>query len=310
VAGIVPAKAVIFYSTADSSHNTSATGTIAETAWSYEGQWGSYLGTAIGSHFFITAKHVGGSDGNSFVLNGVSYTTTQHFDAPAGDLRIWRVSGTLPYYAPLYLNNDEVGKSLVVIGRGTQRGAEVSVDGASKGWKQGTSDHVQRWGENVVSSTTIVNGGYCLAAEFNGNGGSNEAHLSVGDSGGAVFIRDTSDSRWKLAGINYAVDGNWSYTGGSDAGFRAAIFDEGGLYIGRANNWSYVADEDDDIPSRFHATRISSYQNWIVSVVPEPANAFLLLPTLFAAAMSRRRWRGRAQGSYAWGCSGEIKPRI
>ena len=64
--------------------------------------------------------------------------------------------------------------------------------------------------------------------------------MSTGDSGGAVFIRD--DSTWKLAGINYGVDGpyNTNHTG---SGFPAAIFDEGGMHKGGANNWNSLPEK-------------------------------------------------------------------
>ncbi|RME95023.1 MAG: hypothetical protein D6766_04355 [Verrucomicrobia bacterium] len=300
VAGLIlhPVHAVLFYSTADPNYNTSATGTIAETAWGYQGLWGSFMGTAISPRHFITAKHVGGSVGNTFTFHSVGYTTVASYDAPAGvDLRIWEVSGTLPTWAPLYTSTDELGKSLIVIGRGTQRGAEVLVSGASptdlRGWLQGTADHVVRWGENVVSDTPTINGADYLAAEFNRGAGPNEAHLTVGDSGGAVFIQDPVDSLWKLAGINWAVDGLWSKSGGSDTGFRAAIFDAGGLYVGSQNNWTYNPDLPVDIPSHFYATRISSYQNWILTVIPEPAHYGWAAGGAALLALGFRRRTGR-----------------
>jgi hypothetical protein len=290
--GEFSARAVLFYSTGDTAYNTSASGTIAETAWDYEGRWGGYLGTAIAPHFFITAKHVKGTTAYRFYYRGGTYTPLVAYDAPGGvDLTIWQVAEPLPAWAPLYLKTDEVGKSLVVIGRGTQRGAEVKVGTDLKGWQQGSADHVQRWGENVVSGINTVNSSECLAAEFNAGAGANEAHLTVGDSGGAVFLQD-SDLTWKLAGINYAVDGKWSYSGGSDTGFNAAIFDEGGLYLGNQNKWTYITDQSTDIPSHFYSTRISSYQDWILSVIPEPRDYALATAGLLGLmALWRRRGR-------------------
>ena len=58
-----------------------------------------------------------------------------------------------------------------------------------------------------------------LQATFDANGLADEAHLSVGDSSGGVFIQD--GGIWKLAGINYGVEALFN-TNNSGAGFLAA----------------------------------------------------------------------------------------
>src|SRR5438067_1547180 len=119
------AHAVLFDSTSDPTFNTSApTGALANSGWQYEGLWGGFLGTPIAPQFFITAEHIGGTVGDTFRFAGVDYATTSVFDDPNSDLRIWQIAGAFPTYAPLYTKTDEVGKNLVVIGRGTQRGGE------------------------------------------------------------------------------------------------------------------------------------------------------------------------------------------
>src|SRR6266849_719207 len=145
--GLSPARAVLFDSTPNPNFNTTAPGgALAGSGWQYEGLWlNSFLGTPIASQYFITAAHIGGNIGDIFNFGGMQYTTTAMFDSPTSDLRIWQVSGTFPSFAPLYTGSDEVGKSLVVFGCGTQRGDEVTLSGDLKGWSWGTSDHVQRW---------------------------------------------------------------------------------------------------------------------------------------------------------------------
>src|SRR5438105_10769597 len=79
------AQAIILYS--QWYRNKSApTGTLANSGWQYEGMWGGFTGTAIGSRYFITAEHVGGSVGMSFIYRGVTYTTTNVCDDPTSDL--------------------------------------------------------------------------------------------------------------------------------------------------------------------------------------------------------------------------------
>jgi hypothetical protein len=121
-------RAVILFGSGDPSYNTTPpAGALQGSGWQYEGQWGIFLGTPIAPQYFIAAHHVGGAVGQTFVFNGVNYTTTAYWDDPDTDLRIWKINGTFPIYAPLYATNDEAGKTLVVIGRGSQRGDPVLI---------------------------------------------------------------------------------------------------------------------------------------------------------------------------------------
>jgi hypothetical protein len=269
---IVSARAIIFYSTGDPNYNTTApVSSLTNSGWQYEGFWGDFLGTPIAPKYFISASHIYVQPGTALVFRGVSYTAITNYDDPSSDLRIWRICGTFPEYAQLYSNTNEVGQSLVVIGRGTQRGAPVTttdVLGAVKtnGWQWGPYDGLVRWGENAVAG--VVDGdsifgsglGALLQATFDASGGANECHLSFGDSGGALFIKD--GSVWTLAGINYAVDGPYNTTN-TDLGFDAAIFDGVGLYEKDiAGIWLPASG-----PGSFYATRVSAHASWINSVI-------------------------------------------
>ncbi len=256
------AEAVILFRTGDASANTTApTGELANSGWQWQGRFGDYLATAIAPRFILSAKHVSGP--SQFFYRGTTYTIVRSFNDAASDLAIHEVSETLPDYAPLYTKRDEAGRRLVVIGRGTQRGPERVVDGQLRGWNWGASDHVQRWGENTVARIT---GNDLLYALFDQNGLGQEAHLSAGDSGGAVFIND--GGTWKLAGINFDVD---TFTSGSDAGgpFTSAMFDQRGSYT---SNGTLVTGNA-PVPSGFYATRISSRIDWIIGIIaPRLAN--------------------------------------
>ena len=289
-----PADAVIFYSTADLDYNTT-TPLIhsGATEWDLQGIWGNFLGTPIAPQYFLTARHVGGGIGDSFVVNGALYLTTAFFDNAGSDLRIWQVDHPFPSFASLYTGLSESGQPLLVFGRGTQRGEPVSVPGPSgseiKGWRWGLADGRKRWGENQVDR--IVDGDALVAREaapsfgvgellrvyFDSASGPNEAHLSGGDSGGGVFIQEGLS--WKLAGINYAVDGSYSLTG-DDAGFSAAVFDESGLFVGEAGDWVQRAPGPTPLPGAFYATRVSTHASWIYQVT---SGNFPPAPRLFAA---------------------------
>jgi hypothetical protein len=250
------AGGVILYRTGDPAANTTEpTGSLAGSGWQYEGNFGNFLGTAIAPHYFVTAKHLGAGP-TVFSYHGVNYTIVRSFADPGSDLRIFEVTGTLPLYAPLYSRSDEVGRHLVVIGRGTQRGPERIVNGQLRGWEYGAGDSVQRWGENKVAS--IVGG--TLYVLFDQAGLPQEGHLSAGDSGGAVFLND--GGVWKLAGINSDVD---KFASGPDGGgpYSAAMFDERGSY--RSDGTLVTGDAP--VPSGFYAARISSRLSWIYSII-------------------------------------------
>jgi hypothetical protein len=288
IAGAAPVRAVIFDATGDPLFNITAPGgALADSGWQYQGLWGSFLGTPIGPNHFITAAHVGGGIGDTFYFQGHEYTTDDYEIDPLSDLRIWRVTEAFPYYAPLYTASNELGRDLVVIGRGTQRGGDVLTDPGNvlAGWYWGAADGTQRWGTNTVSG--FANGNSLLAAQFNHIGGT-EAHLSTGDSGGAVFIQDPADNVWKLAGINFAVTGPYFTSLFGEGLFNAALFNQTGFFIESAATPGVF------IPAagsgEFYATRISARMDFIQGVVaPEPGSALLLLLGAAGLAGIRRR---------------------
>ena len=273
-------QAIVFHATGDPGYNTTPpTGQLTNSGWRYQGLWGAFLGTAVAPRYFLTAKHVGGSVGDEFRLNGVSFLTTAQYPSTNCDLTLWRVCGIFPVFAPLYTNANEAGKSLVVFGRGTQRGAPVVttnlLGSKTNGWLWADYDGVTRWGENAV--TDIADGGAVsgradvgdlLKAEFNANGLANECHLSWGDSGGAVFLQE--GPTWKLAGINYSVDGPYNHTSSEAGKFEAALVDQGGLYQYDGTNWVGTPDLPQDQAGAFYATRLSSHLDWVNTVLSLP----------------------------------------
>lgn len=270
--------AVILFGTSDPAVNTTAPppGNLGSSGWDYEGQWGAFLGTVIAPQYFITANHIGGGLNQPFVFRGATYTTIADFADPSSDLHIWKVDRPFPIYAQLYTSANEVGQPLVVIGRGTERGGEVDIKRVAHGWYWGAGTSVQRWGQNTVASIVPYGGAEYLYATFDqpqgrpksGTAAFNEAHLSAGDSGGAVFIQESGI--WKLAGINYAVDGHF-YTSPSDSTvFDAALFDARGFYEKNdAGNFVLISGKL-PAPTGFYATRISSRMAWILSVIQAP----------------------------------------
>ena len=275
-----PARALIFYSTGDPSHNVTDPGD--GSGWQWEIQYGSVLATAIAPEYMITARHVGGAPGAVVSFQGQTYTTTAAWNSPNSDLTLMKVDHPFPTWAPLYQGSDEAGKTLTVFGRGTLRGDEVDVPGASptanRGWLWGSTDFQTRWGQNVVSAIEDASAqglGSLLGADFDrvstpgdtttAGGLPDEVTLSNGDSGGGVFIQE--NGTWKLAGINYGVVTGWRFTPTDGSSFQAAVFDAGGLYL---DGFGSIPDAVKDIPAEWVATRISSNVEWINSIVGVP----------------------------------------
>ncbi len=167
-------------------------GALSGSGWQFQGEFGSFLGTMISPSHFITAQHIGvasifiwkgyfngGSDAicnvDRSVNGGVGY-----WNIAGTDLRIFEVTGTFSSFATLYTESDEVGKDLVVMGRGTQRGATVDLASIEKGWRWGAADNTGRWGTNQVSITTSYAGAEYLKADFNAGGGAYEVRLDLG----------------------------------------------------------------------------------------------------------------------------------
>lgn len=274
----LPARAVTFLETADPNHNTSTPGD--NSGWQYEGKFIYFLGVPIAPHFFITAKHFGGSVGDVFDFHGALHTTIAIYPSANSDLQIWEVDHANPFltFAPLATAPGDIGTVATIMGRGTQRGAEVRVGGVLKGWEWGAGDGVQRWGRNLVEgSLNAGDAGIQLYANFNAPGVTEECHLSSGDSGGGMFV--LQNGMWRLAGINYSVEGPFRKPPAT-TDIYATLFDEGGLEVFEEPNWVMVPEEDEDVPSGFLSTRISHYTTWIRGVTGDSG---ALPPENFAA---------------------------
>ncbi|MES2658670.1 MAG: hypothetical protein V4689_08625 [Verrucomicrobiota bacterium] len=269
------ANAVMVAETADPLHNTTTPGD--NSGWQYEGKFTFSLGVPIAPYFFITATHVGGTVGvTTFDFHGDLYTTIGKSDSPDTDLTIWEVDHSKPFptYAPLSSGAVDVGATAAVFGRGTERQAlPWIVGGDSKGWKWGSPTDVKRWGRNVVTGS-FDNGpgwGHLLYCDFNNPGIANECHLSIGDSGGGLFVLE--NGLWRLAGINLAVDGPFRTpaAGPVPAGpvTGACLYDMGGLeYENPPGTWNLIPNTPTDNPSSFYCARISASLPWITGIAP------------------------------------------
>jgi hypothetical protein len=260
---------------------TPPTGEYADSGWQYQGYWGSFTGTAIGPHHFLTAKHCGGVIGDVFAFDGRYYETIGRDEVPDCDLTVWTVAGRLPRWAALYEGRREEGREITLFGRGTSRGQAIVVDGERKGWLWGPQDGRLSWGTNwIVGAVPSGQGDSPLAQgdkllfDFSEYGGPNEGAVSSGDSGGGLFLRDKG--QWVLAGVLYGASSQYARrVNRTDfQRFDAAVYNTDGLWRPTGN--TYFPARSDDLmmgPSLSIATRVSSYAPFIQSVLTKPVSA-------------------------------------
>lgn len=275
VVSAAPAAEAIIVLGSQQRNLTPPTGKYENSGWQYQGIWGRFLGTAISPYHFITARHVGGLIGDPFIYRGKKYETINVHKFTNCDLSIWTVAEPMPDYAPLYLGNKEVGRDVVLFGRGTSRGEAVVIDNRLRGWRWGPSDGRMSWGRSRIARI-VPSGGYGdlsagekLCFDFLYEDDPNAGSVSSGDSGGGVFIQD--EKRWKLVGINYGVSGQYSSTGSPEDQFSAAIFDGRGFWqrYGEGFTWTHELDRWPATTLSF-ATRIAPYTPTILDIVNQP----------------------------------------
>ncbi|MBL9174432.1 MAG: hypothetical protein JNL10_12910 [Verrucomicrobiales bacterium] len=290
----LPAHALIFSSTGDTNYNTTPpTGALAGSGWQWQGQFRIATGTPIAPEYFITAGHLGGQVGETFLFNGVTYTTIARYMSPNSDLTLWKVNGTFPTYAPIYVRKDEVGKNAVLFGRGVTRGTAVNVanlgEDALRGWRWNPNytGGTLRWGENTIqdarnfpANDPYPANGDLLVMDFDRFDGTNPNEVTLGslDSGGGLFLLDAVDNQWKLAGVNVDAEYAFSFDANGTV-FVASIFDMGGLYYDEEGDTVgpvgtdpliYAPNTGTDFPSRLYSVRLSSNIEWIRSVTGVP----------------------------------------
>jgi hypothetical protein len=274
------ARAVVINS-ATGTGNTNAP--VDEPGWANVGFLGGGTGLYLGSSWVLTASHVGAG---SITLGGIPYaalpgSTVQLTNNTPGkttltDLIMFRLSSTPAGLGPLMLTSSPptLDAPVVMIGAGRDRGAftrwdvdqstvpwtwtEVPSGGNAAGYQTLLSS-TMRWGTNTISQNdvwaTVNVGGLrdvsSFVTTFDILAGTDEAQAVVGDSGGAVFVKN--GSAWELGGVMFSVDG---YSGQPDATVTPVY-----------GNVTLSAD-------------LSYYAPQIMSVIPEPSTYALLVVSM------------------------------
>lgn len=300
--GLLPTAgpAVVVFGSGDPDFNDAELhppdGPLAQSGLQFVGEFHGFTATPIGPTHFLTASHVGG--GSTMAFHGVSYPVLDGQVIPGTDLAVYRIDplplGPFPAWAPLYTRvaggGSEVGRTMVVFGRGRRRGAEVQVAGQLAGWLWGDFDGRLRWGVNRVSANQVFPGlGQVLLATFDGPAGGGlgdfEAHLSEVDSGGPMFVREAGV--WKLAGIHFGVEGPFSAAADGSKPFFATIFDGRGLWLQDDNGVFQPVTGAVPQPSAFGSS----------SVADSLAQILVLLGQADAAIDTFPKWRAAVFGA-------------
>lgn len=253
-----------------------------------------FLGTPIGPRHFLTAAHIVFAAGEPFLFQGRTYTITHRTHLPNSDLAVATVDADFPEFTPLYDRDDEVRRTVVILGKGRWKGEPVVVEGALKGWRYADSGiGGVRWGTNVIDGSVVSTNtepgelaGDFLTAHFDRGGGDDEVHFSVGDSGSPLFIADCGV--WKLAGVASAVEGPYRPTSDTNVTpFLAALFDVGGLTL--------VPTDEEPVgfpllsvpqPSGWFAARVSSKADELRSLAGVANSPIPVAPPALFAALA------------------------
>lgn len=258
------------------------TGALAGSGWQWTGRFNAFCGVPVGPSTFITARHIGGSVGDLFHFKGRSYRAVLTEVDPESDLAVWHVVGQFDSVAPVVSTDLRSGDDVLLLGRGARRGAEIQVDrGAGPelaGWQWGSVDGVLRWGTNTVKEridgSRIGLYGPLVHYTFDAASGADEGCLSVGDSGGPLFVR--RNGQWQLAAIHFAVEA--AYRTSEEGETRnGTVFDYRGLYRGSGVAWELVPlSGDGPSPASMFSTRLQPRAAWLTAAVGRAPSAPVL----------------------------------
>lgn len=212
-----------------------------DQGWSLTGSWQVGGGVPVAPNFFLTAQHLGGGGGQFFTLDGIPYPATDFFDIAGTDLRLVKIAGTFPRYAPLYRDpvRSEVNQAISMIGFGHYtQGAPFVTNGVQNGWTWGAATG-KNFAMNTVAAITPMGMSQVLDYTFDPVVGQNEGIYTVDDSGGGAFISTGGGVPWRLAGIAYSITDLYTFDPSSntytplvapDGSSGVAVYNSAGLY--------------------------------------------------------------------------------
>jgi hypothetical protein len=236
------------------------------TVFGMGGQRGEQVTTQIENETpFVITNYVVGADSVQFKIVGAN-SGTQFVIEQSTNLVTWT---TLPDVHTASENGCDVTIAKIEAQQVFTRATALPTT-ITNGWLVGDVDEKIRWGENLVDRVaSYSNGEDQLVSSFTNPGVStNECMLSSYDSGGGVFIKDTTGT-WKLAGVNYASFSKyWWYQGLIT---EATLFDLRGMqYTSGTTTGSGTTASSGTLPSIYSSSYHTSTVNrvgWIRSII-------------------------------------------
>jgi Trypsin-like peptidase domain len=203
-----PASALVVVSDRGSENVTAPSD---DPGWANVGTIGGLTGIYLGNGLMLTASHVGTGPvvlgGRTFSAVPDSMVRLRNQDGSLADLIVFRIQSA-PHLPRLRIATTppKVGTPVVLIGNGRNRGPPISWSG-HEGFAWGTAPAL-RWGTNTVFKDDVrANSTEAFVTQFRKDDATpHEAQAAVGDSGGAVFVKERG--KWRLAGVLYGVVGS------------------------------------------------------------------------------------------------------
>lgn len=252
-------------------HQLAPTGGLANSGWQETAKIGDFLGTVIYSNAMLTAKHLNVPVGTLFSYEEQTQTVTAVVNDSESDFAVLFFEPGATQVARINIETNDSDSSVVLQGRGMERGDAVVIDGRTNGWTWAwdTWWSIRRWGVNRYVGEADYGetlDGILAVATFDNNGDPDECMLSPGDSGGPGFIQ--TGSGWKVATVNYAVaPDRFTVSTNPAAPFNASLYDCAGLYYDDGVSWQYVTPEESPAPCLMLNTRTSKRIVWITNTV-------------------------------------------
>ena len=185
-----------------------------DPGWSHVGNVSGLTGIYLGNGWVLTAGHVSTANPE---LQGVFYPVVPGSDVQLhnpdnslADLKVFRIDPgpSLPLLN-IRSTTPPTNTNVTMIGRGFWRGAATIWNGYGGYLWSGYSG--MRWGTNrVYSNGVFAASNWSFVTDFtklSQSGTPYEAQGALGDSGGAVFIKNTipNPDVWELAGVMFAI---------------------------------------------------------------------------------------------------------
>jgi hypothetical protein len=226
-------------------------------------------GVYLGNNFILTANHVNLNATSTAQLNGQTFAIDTSFAAVqigGADIKLFKILGTpgLSALPLMTVDDNDKNKDCTIIGWGVGKGSEVADQGWN--WNLAENPRIERWGLNHTRPTYYTDGSLSyLTTEFNSTGGADEAAVTLGDSGGGLFINVSGT--WKLAGITSATDT-----------LNQSLYDNDTMTGGDQPDWNYF------VPVRLYESQIQSQTS-----IPEPSTLLLIVSGVAMLAYRRPR---------------------